>query len=146
MAEARRTLLIAGSPEGIRRAADGLDSFTAANRLPAEATWAFHVALDEVLSNIVNHGYEGNQPGEIEIHFRLQDDVLELTILDDAAPFDPLTALEPDTEQPVAERPIGGLGIFLVRKLMDAVEYERRDGRNRLVCRKRVEGCRDGLG
>ncbi len=141
MAEARRTLLIAGSPEGIRRAAHDFDAFTAANHLPAGAAWPFQVALDEVLSNIVNHGYAERDPGgEIEIHFHLQDDVLELTIVDDAAPFDPLAAAEPDTEQPLEERPIGGLGIFLVRKLMDAVEYERREGRNRLVCRKRVEG------
>ena len=139
MAEARQTLLIAGSPEGIRRAVDDFDAFTAAIRLPAEATWAFQVALDEVLANIVHHGYEErDQQGEIEIHFRLRDDVLELTIVDEAAPFDPLTAAEPDTTRPAEERPIGGLGIFLVRKLMDTVEYERREGRNRLVCRKRV--------
>jgi len=90
MAEARRTLLIAGSPEGIRRAAHDFDAFTAANHLPAGAAWPFQVTLDEVLSNIVNHGYAERDPGgEIEIHFRLQDDVLELTIIDDAAPSTP---------------------------------------------------------
>jgi serine/threonine-protein kinase RsbW len=64
--------------------------------------------------------------------------VLQLTVLDDAPPFDPLEAPEPDTTLPVEQRPLGGLGIFLVRKLMDEVQYERRDGRNRVACRKRI--------
>lgn len=140
MAEARRTLVIAGSPEGIRRAADDFDAFSRANQLPAGATWPFQVALDEMLSNIVHHGYEKPmERREIEIRFWLEDGVLELTIVDDAAPFNPLTAAEPDTTRPAEEKPMGGLGIFLVRKLMDTVAYEHREGRNRLVCRKRVD-------
>jgi len=139
MVEARRTLLVAGSPEGIRRAAGDLDAFAAVNRLPAAAVWPFQVVLDEMLSNIVHHGYEEQGGGSpIEVQLELGEGVLQLTIVDDAAPFDPLGAAAPDTTRPAEQRPVGGLGIFLVRKLMDDVEYERRDGRNRLVCRKRL--------
>jgi anti-sigma regulatory factor (Ser/Thr protein kinase) len=138
MAEGSRTLLIAGSREGIRRAAGELEAFAAANQLPAAVIWPFQVVLDEMLSNIVHHGYEGRPGGRIEVELRLEGGVLQLTVLDDAPPFDPLEAPEPDTTLPVEQRPLGGLGIFLVRKLMDEVQYERRDGRNRVACRKRI--------
>lgn len=141
MAETGRTLLIAASKEGIRRAAADVDAFSAANHLAAGAVWPIQVALDEMLSNIVHHGYEQRDQGrQIEIQLRLQNGVVEMTIIDDAAPFNPLISAEPDTTRPAAERPVGGLGIHLVKKLMDSVEYERREGRNRLRCRKRVEG------
>ena len=103
-------------------------------------TWPFQVALDEVLSNTVRCGY-GSEAGEhrIEVRFHLKDQVLELAIVDDAAPFNPLDAREPDTTQPIADRPIGGLGIHVVRRLMDEVEYERKENRNCLTLRKRIE-------
>lgn len=144
MAEAHRTLLVAGSPDGVRQAAVEFDAFAATNRLPADAAWPLHLALDEILSNIVRHAYgEGGQGREIEVGFRLKDGVLELTFLDDGLAFDPLAAPVPDTTGPAEDRPVGGLGVFLVRKLMDHVEYERHAGRNRLVCRKNVDVVRE---
>jgi anti-sigma regulatory factor (Ser/Thr protein kinase) len=138
--EVRRRVHIAGSKEGIRRAAEDFGIFSSANHLPARAVWPFQVALDEMLSNIVDHGYRGPDPApQIDVEFRLRDGVLEVAIADDAPAFDPLAVEDPDTTRPVEQRPLGGLGIFLVRKLMDSVAYERRDGRNRLVCRKRVD-------
>ena len=139
MADAHRTLLVVGSPDGVRQAVVEFDAFVATNRLSADAAWPLHLALDEILSNIVRHTYGGGDQGrEIEVGFRLKDGVLELTFLDDGLAFDPLTAPEPDTTGPAEDRPLGGLGIFLVRKLMDHVDYERQAGRNRLVCRKKV--------
>lgn len=135
----RRTVLIPGSAEGVRRAADELGAFAVAYHLPAGATWPFQVALDELLSNIVRHAHGGNEERTVEVRFGLQGGVLELTVSDDAAPFNPLAAPEPDTARSAEDKPVGGLGIHLVRKLMDEVEYERREGRNVLVCRKRVE-------
>jgi anti-sigma regulatory factor (Ser/Thr protein kinase) len=142
--EAYRKVRVAGSQEGIRRAAEGLDAFSAAHGLPASATWPFQVALDEMLSNIVHHGYGSRADGEIEVQFRLHDGTLEVEISDDAGPFNPLTAPEPDTAAPAAERPIGGLGIALTRKLMEAVEYERRGERNHVILRRRIGGAGEG--
>lgn len=143
MAEAHRTLLVVGSPDGVRQAAVEFDAFAATHRLPADAAWPLHLALDEILSNIVRHAYgEDGQAREIEVGFNLKDGVLELTFLDEGRAFDPLTAPEPQTTGPAVDRPVGGLGIFLVRKLMDHVEYQRHAGRNRLVCRKRVDVVR----
>jgi serine/threonine-protein kinase RsbW len=139
----RRMVHIAGSRAGIRRANDLFGKFSAAHHLPAGAVWPFQIALDEMLSNIVDHGGPAKPKAKtkagIAIEFRLDQGILELTIEDDAAAFDPLTAPVPDTTAPLEARPVGGLGIHLVRRLMDAVEYERKDGRNRLVCRKKIE-------
>jgi len=64
--------------------------------------------------------------------------VCEVVVTDDGPAFDPLGAPEPDMSLGVEERPVGGLGIALVRKLMDETEYERRDGKNRLRLRRRL--------
>ena len=134
-----RTLLAPASPDGLRRLAEGLDAFGASNRLPPEVVQPVQVALDEMISNTIRHGYGGRGEGHlIEVRLRLDGGVLEVAIEDDAPPFDPLAAPEPDTTGDLASRPEGGLGILLARKLMDAVAYERKLGRNRVVLRKRT--------
>ncbi|MEI9479990.1 MAG: ATP-binding protein, partial [Deltaproteobacteria bacterium] len=63
---------------------------------------------------------------------------VSLTVQDDGRPFDPLYAQAPDIHSPLAERPVGGLGIYIVRKMMDEVRYEHRGGRNILTLVKHV--------
>jgi serine/threonine-protein kinase RsbW len=136
--EALRSAVIPGSPSGIRRAAEDFGAFAAAHGLAEDACWPFRVALDEALSNIVKYAYPDQPEGEIEVEFRLERGELSVTILDDGAPFDPLRVPAADVAAPLERRVPGGLGITLVRGLMDAVEYERRDGRNRLVLRRKL--------
>lgn len=133
-----RTLLVRASTEGLRLAAEALDGFASAGGIPLEALRSVQVALDEVLSNTVHHGYRNQGDGRIEIGFRLDDGILEVTIQDDAPAFDPLAAPVPDTTSGLADRPAGGLGLLLTRRLMDEVEYERSEGRNRMILRKRT--------
>jgi anti-sigma regulatory factor (Ser/Thr protein kinase) len=124
---------------GLRAVADALDAFAADNRLPEAAVQAAQVALDELLSNTVRAGYEPGAPaGEIEVGFSVRSSQLEIVITDDARPFNPLERPDPDVAAPLEEKPIGGLGIYLVKKLMDAVEYERVGERNRLRLGKRL--------
>jgi serine/threonine-protein kinase RsbW len=131
--------VVPSSAEGIRRAADALERFSAAHGLGPTTAWPFQVALDEVLSNTVRWGHGGEAaPGEIEIRASLEDGMLALRIVDDAPPFNPLDAPLPDVDLPLEERPVGGLGLLVMRKLMDAVTYERRDGRNWLVLTRKV--------
>ena len=135
-----RSLNVPASVPGIRQAEAELDAFAAASGLPADALWRFHVALDEVISNIARHGAATSEVGPIGLELRLEGVVLEVTVTDDAPPFNPLAAPEPDTAASLEERPIGGLGITLVKGLMDEVRYERRDGRNRLTLRRTLDG------
>ena len=83
--------------------------------------------------NTINHGHDGGLH-QISITFSSTDDALVIDILDDGKPFDPLTdAPIPNVNAPINERPIGGLGVYLVRKLMDEVTYRREEGRNHLT-------------
>jgi anti-sigma regulatory factor (Ser/Thr protein kinase) len=135
----RHTVRVAGSLSGIASAAQALAAFSSAHELSSEATWPFQVALDEVLSNIVRYGLRGGDGRrEVEIDFRLEDDVFEVTIVDDGPAFNPLQAPEPDTSLPLEERPVGGLGIAIIKGLMDRVEYQRCEPHNQLVLRKRL--------
>jgi serine/threonine-protein kinase RsbW len=134
------TLVVPGTPAGLEQAERGLDDFSARHSLTRNDTWPFHVALDEILSNVVKYGWsEREGEGRIEIRLILEGDALEMVVLDDAAPFNPLDADAPDTSLPVEDRPIGGLGIEIVRRLMDAIDYARlEDGHNRLTMRRRL--------
>jgi anti-sigma regulatory factor (Ser/Thr protein kinase) len=136
--DASRSAVVPGSASGILKAGEDLGEFTAALGLAPDACWPFRVALDEVLSNIVKYAYAGGPGGPIEVEFRMDKGVLRLTILDDGAPFDPLQAPPPDLASPLERRAAGGLGIALVRTLMDSVAYERKGGRNRLVLERKV--------
>ena len=135
-----QTLDVPATPDGLRDAERGFDEFASGHGLTRNDIWPFHVALDEILSNIVKYGYAGQDAtGRITIELRLEADALGMVILDDASPFDPLEAERPDTGLAAEERPIGGLGIEIVRRLMDVIEYDREDaGRNRLTLRRRL--------
>jgi serine/threonine-protein kinase RsbW len=137
-----RTAVVPASAAGVQLAAEAFDAFAAARGIPVEVVRSVQVALDEILSNTVRHGYGGQGEGcRIEIGFEIADGILEVTIQDDAPAFDPLAAPVPDTTSGLADRPAGGLGILLTRGLMDDVEYERASGRNRVILRKRTGGA-----
>ena len=138
-----RRLSVPGTDDGIRAALEALEALTAAHGLSRAVTWPMEVSLDEVLANVVRHGLEGRgETASVELELRLdpaaEPAVCEVVLVDDGPEFDPLATPEPDTSLGVEDRPIGGLGIALVRKLMDEVEYERRDGRNRLRMMRRL--------
>lgn len=135
-----RSLVVPATADGLVQAEAGLDEFSSAHGLTRNDTWPFHVAIDEILSNIVKYGLSGEgAEGRVEIRLRLEPEALEMVLLDDAAPFNPLEAARPDTALAAEEREIGGLGIEIVRRLMDTIEYERVENRhNRLLLRRRL--------
>jgi serine/threonine-protein kinase RsbW len=140
---ALETVSVPGTTDGVRRAVEAFEAFSAAQALPSQARWRFLVALDEILSNIVRHGLDGRD-GTIVLTFSLEAGVLATEVVDTAAPFNPLLAPPPDTTSPLEARRPGGLGIALVDNLMDQVRYERRDDRNHLVLRWRLRPGESG--
>jgi serine/threonine-protein kinase RsbW len=139
-APVRLTVRVESTPGGITRVVDAFESFGAAHGLEPSAVWPFQVALDEILSNIVGHGYAGRTDGVIDTTFALADGVLQVTVEDEAPAHNPLAVSAPDTSSPLEEREPGGLGVHFVRTLMDRVEYTRRENRNSLVFVRRVVG------
>ena len=112
---------------------------TVADKTGMEATVAHNVrlALEEVVVNVMEYAYPG-QEGEIRVDALFDNRQLTLVVTDSGSPFDPTAAEDADTTLTAEERPIGGLGIFLTRQLMDTVDYERKDGKNVLTMKKQL--------
>ena len=100
--------------------------------------FAVRLALEEVITNIVVHGYAGGPPGPVRLSVRHEPRALVFTVSDNARPFDPGTAAAPDLTSGWEERRVGGLGWHLVRQMMDEVRYEAAPGENRLTLVKRL--------
>ncbi len=99
-----------------------------------------NLALEEWVANVISYAYPKGMRGHVEVTADVTADVLTLVIKDHGAPFDPTQHAEVDIDADLDERAIGGLGIHLVRTIMDTVEYQRTpDGYNRLVLTKRVK-------
>ena len=107
-----------------------LDAFATRSKLPVDITSKLKTIFDELISNIINYGYADDAEHEIEVNLELMGHRLVVTIADDGVPFNPLTVKPPDTSAPLSEREIGGLGIHLVRKLVDDISYRRRVDQN----------------
>jgi serine/threonine-protein kinase RsbW len=115
--------------------------FADAHGLPATVRRSLNVALDELLTNTLLYGFAGPEGGEVTVDVELRPDRVSVTLTDDGRPFDPFAMAAPDTALPVEERRIGGLGIHLVRGMMDEVSYHRRADRNVVVLTKRLTGA-----
>lgn len=122
----------------IRRLQREFNKFGEYHQLSQKIFANMHVALDEVLTNVVKYGYTDEEEHQIDVHFRLKSDMIEVEVIDDARPFNILDADEPFTQKPFEEKSIGGLGIHLVKSLMDEVEYHRRKGLNQLFLRAKI--------
>jgi anti-sigma regulatory factor (Ser/Thr protein kinase) len=122
----------------IRKLAEAIIAFGEKNRLSAEAIFDAHLALEEVVINIISYGFEEGSEHPILVDFRMEGRELILEVQDDAPPFNPLDVPKPDLKKPLEEHELGGLGIFLVRQIMDSVEYRREGGKNILTMRKNI--------
>jgi anti-sigma regulatory factor (Ser/Thr protein kinase) len=94
------------------------------------------LAAEEIFVNICNYAYEN--AGEAEISVEKNETAVVVTFSDGGVPYNPLSAADPDITLPADKRKIGGLGIFMTRKLTDGVEYEHKDGKNILRIYKKV--------
>jgi anti-sigma regulatory factor (Ser/Thr protein kinase) len=121
----------------VSQVAGALDAFCAAEQLPDEVAWRLRVALDEIVANVVAYAQSGLEPFVIDVWFDRLADAVEISVADDGPAFDPLARPLPDVSLPLEQRQVGGLGIALVRSLMDNVRYQRTT-RNILTIRKRI--------
>jgi sigma-B regulation protein RsbU (phosphoserine phosphatase) len=98
-----------------------------------------NLAMEEAVVNVMSYAYPADTVGDVTIEAVTIADQLQFTITDCGTPFDPTAKEDVDTTLSAEERPIGGLGIHLVRQLMDSITYERIDGKNVLTLRKKFE-------
>jgi len=127
----------------VARADEWLLDLLHAGGVSDEVAYDLRLGLDEALANIIKHGYGDGAPGAITVRARIGPEIVRLEISDRADPFNPLTAPEPNLSNDIKERAAGGLGIYLLKRVMDRIDYARADGENRLVMeRRRTPGPR----
>jgi anti-sigma regulatory factor (Ser/Thr protein kinase) len=129
--------LLNRQPE-IARAQDELERFAAAHNVSGRPLYELQLALEEHLANIVNYAYEDNAPHHITVRFGFKSPEIRIQIQDDGRPFNPLDHPPPGVSLPVDQKPVGGLGIHMMRKSVDGLEYRRESDRNILEMIKRV--------
>ena len=96
----------------------------------SKEVYGIQLATDEAASNIIEHAYEGIRDGVLELSCGFQGGEITIVLVDHGEPFDPSEIPMPDLKADLSERKIGGLGIFLMRKLMDEVRYDSQPGKN----------------
>ena len=99
---------------------------------------SLNLALEEAVTNVILYAYPEGSDGLVDVEAIMSKDKLKFIISDSGKEFDPTAAPEADITLGVEDRPIGGLGIYLVRNIMDSVSYERTDGKNILSMTKKL--------
>ena len=115
-----------------------IDEVCEAAGLDMSDTMSINLALEEAVVNVMDYAYPANAPGEVTIEAEADDERMKFVITDHGIPFDPTAKAEVDTTLSLEERPTGGLGIHLVRQIMDSINYERENDKNVLTLRKKL--------
>ena len=110
-----------------------VEEFGDARGLPEPTVFVINLALDELITNCVMHGFTGVGDPHIDISLRVESNHLSLTVKDNGAPFDPTADTNPDLASALEDRPVGGLGLHLVKSFANRIHYEYVDGQNCLT-------------
>ena len=122
----------------IEKANEQFNEFAQQSNIPKKLESRVFLVFDEILTNIISYAYADQNDHRIELKLQLTDKHLKITISDDGMPFNPFTVDTPDTSLSLEEREIGGLGIHLVKNVMDEVSYQRRIEKNVVVLIKHI--------
>ena len=115
-----------------------IDEIAERKNLDISLASALNLAMEEAVTNVVLYAYPKDSDGTVDIDATLGEKTVEFSISDSGTPFDPTAVPEADITLSAEERSIGGLGIHLVRNIMDSVKYERIDGKNILTMTKNI--------
>ena len=135
------SITVANDLQEVPQVAERIETFCSNLNVSKKTTYRFNVALEEALTNIISYGFSVGGRHQIDIGVEFHDGELIATVSDDGKPFDPLSQTPPDIHAKIEDRRVGGLGIHLLRTLMEKVEYRRDGGTNRLTFRTRVDAA-----
>jgi sigma-B regulation protein RsbU (phosphoserine phosphatase) len=132
------TLVLKNDIHEIQRFSTFIKDVTARLNIAQPLAGQLRLAVEEAVVNVMEYAYPIDTEGEVSIHAESDGQVLRVTITDTGVAFDPTTKEEADTSLPAEDRQIGGLGILLVRELMDSINYERINAKNILTLTKKL--------
>jgi anti-sigma regulatory factor (Ser/Thr protein kinase) len=125
----------------IERLAGCVLAFGEENELSDDIVWEIRLVLEEIVTNIISYGYEDKAEHEIAVSIVNGEEDITVSVRDDAKPFNLLEYPGPDLEIPLEDRGVGGMGIHMVREVMDEINYKREDDGNLLVMsRRKLQG------
>ncbi len=136
--ESRLFLVLRNNLSELKRMSDAVSAWCRGNNISSAAEFHVNLALDEIISNVIRYGWKDLGEHQLNVRLSLLNDEVTVEVEDDATPFNPLEVPVPDLNRPLEERTVGGLGIHLVRQVMDGLEYQRLDGKNLLVMKKKI--------
>ena len=135
-----KELTVAATVENIETVTDFVNEQLEALDCPMKAQMQIDIAIDELFGNIAHYAYNP-EIGKATVRVEVIEKPLSVTVtfIDNGVPYDPLAKADPDTTLSVEERDIGGLGIYMVKKSMDEITYEYKDGQNILAIKKNLQ-------
>lgn len=133
-----KTLVLDNKVEELSKLAGYIEEFADEAGIDPSLAMSLNLALEEAATNVVLYAYPEGTHGTLEIIGEVKENILTFFLKDSGVAFDPTEKEDADVTLGIEERPIGGLGIFLIRQLMDSVSYERKDGQNILKMTKKL--------
>jgi serine/threonine-protein kinase RsbW len=130
-----QTLELRSDMRQVALLSDWVDQFANEISLAADRRGELQVALEEVVINVIKHGFGADTSRSLTVTLTANEDFVSAEVIDDAAAYNPLARPEIDTDLPLESRAIGGLGVHMVKQLMESVTYERRAAQNVLTLR-----------
>lgn len=134
----RREIALKNKVDELQRVADFVDEIASEMKLSGEMHMNLGLVLDEMVSNIIYYAYPEGTEAEIELVAESDGQSLTFLLSDQGREFDPTQSENNDMDADPAERPLGGMGIFIVKNIMSHVSYKRLDGRNLLTMKKNI--------
>ena len=134
----KKRLVLPNDIETIPQLNEFIDLVAEEVGLDMSLTMSLNLAMEEAVVNVMDYAYPDGQKGNVDIEVTADQEWMTFVITDTGIAFDPTTKEDADTTLSAGERPIGGLGIFLVRQLMDDINYKREGNKNVLTLRKKL--------
>ena len=132
------SIVLVNQRQEVERLSQFVERFGASHHLSTDDLLDVNLVLDEIVINVIAHGYEDDGEHQIHVRLALDGDVLTIQVEDDGRAFDLAGQPSPNLDLPIDERRIGGLGIHIVRSLTETIEHRRVDERNVVTLTKRV--------
>jgi serine/threonine-protein kinase RsbW len=120
----------------LTRVSEWLEQLGEELELPMSLILSLNLVLEEALTNTIQYGYDDESQHEIDIRFEKTAELVTFILADDGCAYDPTLKTDADITLSADERPIGGLGILLMKKIMNTIEYQRKENRNILTLKK----------